>query len=145
MRATRPSRRFSAPCSHLRAYISLLNATPPPRVCDALGGRHIRSDSRTPASLRGVISAKFGLEAGSFEHVSAFNPGVNPISAAEAAADESLIRADTGKGIHKGRGGFQQHPPPLHTHCSAAGGTFPPLERGRLCRFWSLIAKLINY
>lgn len=58
-----------------------------------------------------VNSVKFGLEVGSFEHVSAFNPGKNPISAAEAAADESLIRTDTGKGIHKGREGFQQHPP----------------------------------
>lgn len=71
-----------------------------------------------------VNSVKFGQEAGSFEHVSAFNPGINPISAAEAAADESLIQADTGKGIHKGREGFQQHPPPPTLLSSM--GNIPP-------------------
>lgn len=40
---------------------------------------------------------------GSLEHISAFNPSINPISAVEAAVDDSLIQADTGRGIHEGR------------------------------------------
>lgn len=31
----------------------------------------------------------------SLEHISAFNPSINPISAIEAAVDESLIQPDT--------------------------------------------------
>lgn len=31
----------------------------------------------------------------SLEHISAFNPGINPISPVEAAVDDSLIQADT--------------------------------------------------
>lgn len=40
---------------------------------------------------------------GSLEHISAFNPSINPISAVEAAVDDSLIQPDTGRRIHKGR------------------------------------------
>lgn len=40
---------------------------------------------------------------GSLEHISAFNPCINPISAEEAAVDDSLIQPDTGRGIHKDR------------------------------------------
>lgn len=43
---------------------------------------------------------------GSLEHISAFNPSINPISAAKAAVDESLIQADTRRRIHKGRKAF---------------------------------------
>ena len=40
---------------------------------------------------------------GSLEHISAFNPSINPISAVEAAVDDSLIQADTERGIHRDR------------------------------------------
>ncbi len=51
---------------------------------------------------------------GSLEHISAFNPSINPISAVEAAVDDSLIQADTGRGIHEGRKAFNSILPSAH-------------------------------
>lgn len=39
----------------------------------------------------------------SLEHISVFNPSINPISTADAAVDDSLIQADTERGIRVGR------------------------------------------
>lgn len=84
-------------------------------------GRHIHSDRYIPFQLHSTPSwvswVRFGLQGDHSEHILAFNPSINPISAVEAAADDSLIQADTGREIHKGREAFQQHPP----HCTQRG------------------------
>lgn len=58
---------------------------------------------------------------GSLEHISAFNPSINPISTAEAAVDDSLIQPDTGRGIHKSRKASNSILP----YCTPAGIKFP--------------------